>query len=212
MKYDLHGKKVAILVADGFEQVEMTSPRQALQEAGAETVLISPNSGYVNAFKHDKPGDRFPSQLPVENAHAADFDALVLPGGVASPDRLRTIPAAVKFVKDFVQSGKPVAAICHGPWTLVEANAVRGRTLTSWPSLRTDIINAGGHWVDVEVATDNGIVSSRKPDDLPAFNEKMRPPIKYCTALHIRVGGRFVIIWYPCIACHLPCHARVLMP
>lgn len=173
MAQSLHGKKVAIMVADGFEQVEMTEPRKALQEAGAQTVLISPAQGQVKAFQHDKPGDSFPVDLPLEQANPADYDALLLPGGVANPDKLRTIPKAVQFTKAFFEAGKPVAAICHGPWTLIEAGVVQGRTLTSWPSLQTDIRNAGGKWVDQQVVTHNGLTTSRKPDDIPAFNAKM---------------------------------------
>ena len=169
----LNGKKIAILVADGFEQVEMTEPRKALQEAGAQTVLISPAQGQVKAFQHDEPGDSFPVDLPLEQANPADYDALLLPGGVANPDKLRVIPKAVQFTQAFFEVGKPVAAICHGPWTLIEAGVVQGRTLTSWPSLQTDIRNAGGTWVDEQVVTHNGLTTSRKPDDIPAFNAKM---------------------------------------
>ena len=173
MAQQLGGLKIAIVVADGFEQVEMTEPRQALQEAGAQTTLISPAQGQVRAFQHDDPGDSFPVDLALDEANPADYDGLLLPGGVANPDKLRVIPKAVQFVKAFFDAGKPVAAICHGPWTLIEADVVRGRTLTSWPSLRTDIRNAGGEWVDREVVTHNGLTTSRKPDDIPAFNAKM---------------------------------------
>ena len=173
MAQELSGKKIAILVADGFEQVEMTEPRKALQEAGAQTVLISPAQGRVKAVQHDEPGDTFPVDLALEQAQPGDFDGLLLPGGVANPDKLRVIPKAVQFAKAFFQAGKPVAAICHGPWLLVEAGEVRGKTLTSWPSLQTDIRNAGGDWVDAEVHTHGGLTTSRKPDDIPAFNKKM---------------------------------------
>jgi protease I len=173
MAENLKGQKVAILVADGFEQVEMTGPKQALEEAGAQTQIVSPAKGRVQGWNHYDKGDSFPVDVPLEQANAEDYDALLLPGGVANPDQLRTMPKAVEFVKAFFDAGKPVAAICHGPWTLVEADVVRGRTMTSWPSLQTDLRNAGANWVDQEVVTDNGLVTSRKPDDLPAFNQKM---------------------------------------
>ena len=173
MPQDLTGKKIAILVADGFEQSEMTEPRKALDRAGAETILISPSEGKVKAWQHTYWGDEFPVDMPLQQANADDFDALVLPGGVFNPDRLRIQPKAVAFVRAFFEAGKPVAAICHGPWTLIEARVVQGRTLTSWPSLKTDLENAGAHWVDEEVVVDQGLVTSRKPDDLPAFNRAM---------------------------------------
>ena len=173
MTQKLDGHKIAILVADGFEQVEMTEPRKALQEAGARTTLISPSQGQVKAFQHDEPGDSFPVDLALDQADPADYDGLLLPGGVANPDKLRVVPKAVQFTKAFFDAGKPVAAICHGPWTLIEADVVRGRTLTSWPSLQTDIRNAGGEWVDQAVVTHNGLTTSRKPDDIPAFNAKI---------------------------------------
>ncbi len=169
----LSGKTVAILVADGFEQVEMTKPRDALRAAGANTMLISPAKNQVKAVQHDQPGDTFPVELPLSQADAADYDALLLPGGVANPDTLRMNPEAVDFVRAFFSAGKPIAAICHGPWTLIEVGAARGRTMTSWPSLQTDLRNAGANWVDQEVCTDRGLVTSRKPDDIPAFNQKM---------------------------------------
>jgi protease I len=169
----LDGKKVAILVADGFEQVELTGPREALDAAGAQTMIVSPVNGSVQGWNHDEKGDMFPVDLSLSRADASDFDALLLPGGVMNPDTLRTEPAAVRLVTAFFDQRKPVAAICHGPWTLVEAGVVAGRNLTSWPSLQTDIRNAGGNWVDQEVVTDNGLVTSRKPDDIPAFNRKM---------------------------------------
>jgi protease I len=169
----LAGKKVAILAADGFEQVEMTEPRRALETAGARTSLVSPAAGEVQGMRHADKADRFPVDVKLDEARAQDFDALLLPGGVANPDRLRTLPDAVAFIRAFFDAGKPVAAICHAPWTLIEADVVRGRTVTSWPSLKTDLINAGARWVDQEVATDNGLVTSRKPDDIPAFNRKM---------------------------------------
>ena len=173
MEKKLNGKKVAILVADGFEQVELTGPQQALEEAGAETLIVSPNEESVAGWHHYDAGDLFDVDVPLSEADAGDFDALLLPGGVANPDQLRMKPEAVRFVKAFFDAGKPVAAICHGPWTLIEAGAVKGRTMTSWPSIKTDLINAGAKWVDEPVVTDNGLVTSRKPDDIPAFNEKM---------------------------------------
>jgi protease I len=173
MEKELSGRTVAILVTDGFEQVEMTEPRKALDQAGAKTVLISPKAGEVQGMNHSEKGDKFKADKELSSVAADDFDALLLPGGVANPDRLRMIPDAVKFVASFFKEHKPVAAICHGPWMLVEAGAVRGKTLTSWPSLKTDIVNAGGRWVDREVVADGNLVTSRKPDDIPAFNQKM---------------------------------------
>ena len=169
----LDGKKVAILVADGFEQVEMTEPRRALEDAGARTSLVSPVDGQVQGWNHFDKADRFPVDVRLDAADAEAFDALLLPGGVANPDQLRMDPQAVAFVRAFFDAGKPVAAICHAPWTLIEAFVVRERTVTSWPSLKTDLINAGARWVDQEVAIDNGLVTSRKPADIPAFNRKM---------------------------------------
>jgi protease I len=173
MGSELNGRRVAILVTDGFEQVEMTRPREALQQAGATTELISPEGKEVQGMNHSDKGDKFRPEKPLASARAADYDALLLPGGVANPDRLRMLPEAVHFVEQFFRSEKPVAAICHGPWLLVEAGAVKGRTVTSWPSLKTDIKNAGGNWVDREVVVDRGLVTSRKPDDITAFNRKM---------------------------------------
>ncbi|HEY2589909.1 MAG TPA: type 1 glutamine amidotransferase domain-containing protein [Tepidisphaeraceae bacterium] len=173
MAGELKGKKVAILVENGFEQVEMTEPRKALEMAGAGVDLISPQKGRVRAFKHDDPGDWFDVDVALDEANPDDYDALELPGGVANPDRLRINPTAVHFVRRFFEQHKPVAVICHGPWTLIDADVVKGRTLTSWPSLKTDLQNAGAHWVDEQVVVDNGLVSSRKPDDIPAFNRKM---------------------------------------
>jgi protease I len=170
---ELSGKHVAILVADGFEQVEMTEPRQALEKAGASVDLISPATGKVRGFKHDEPGDAFPIDVSLNDAQADNYDALMLPGGVANPDKLRIIPRAIEFIRAFVRAGKPIAAICHGPWPLIEAGAVNGLTMTSWPSLQSDLRNAGAKWVDREVVTERGLVTSRKPDDLPAFNRKM---------------------------------------
>jgi protease I len=169
----LQGKRVAILATDGVEQVELIEPRKALDEAGARTVLVSPRRGTIKGWEHDHWGEAFIVDLTLEHARADDFDALMLPGGVMNPDQLRTDERAVQFVRGFFEVGKPVAAICHAPWILVEADVVAGRTLTSSPSLRTDIRNAGGKWVDRDVATDQGMVTSRKPEDIPAFNRKM---------------------------------------
>jgi protease I len=173
METQLNGLRVAILVAEGFEQVELVEPRKALDAAGAKTTLVSPENGTVLGFNHHDRGDTFPVDLALGDAKANEFDALLLPGGVMSPDQLRATPAAVELVKSMFEEGKPIAAICHGPWTLVEADAVKGLTLTSWPSLRTDITNAGGVWLDQEVVADRNLVTSRKPDDIPAFNERM---------------------------------------
>ena len=170
----LDDKRVAFLVAnEGVEQVELDRPWEAVRDAGAETELIAPEAGDVQAFEHLDKADKFPVDRTVAEADPDDYDALVLPGGVANPDVLRTHEDAVEFTRAFFEAGKPVAAICHGPWTLVEAEAVEGRTLTSWPSLKTDIRNAGGNWVDEEVHVDAGLVTSRKPDDLDAFCAKV---------------------------------------
>jgi protease I len=169
----LQGKKVAILVTDGFEQSELLEPRKALDEAGAKTQVVSPADKKVKGWNHKEWGQEVPVDVPLNSAKADEFDALLLPGGVMNPDQLRMDPKAVEFVKKFTDAGKPVAAICHGPWTLIEAGAVRGRTLTSWPSLKTDLKNAGANWVDKEVVNDQGLVTSRKPDDIPAFNREM---------------------------------------
>lgn len=172
MAQELQNKKVAILVADGFEQVELVKPKQALEAAGAQTQIISPKSGTVQGWNHFDKGDDFQVDLTLDRANPADYDALLLPGGVANPDQLRTIDKAVQFIKAFFEAGKPVAAICHGPWTLIEAGVVKGRTVTSWPSLKTDLQNAGANWVDQEVVVDQGLVTSRNPQDIPAFNRK----------------------------------------
>lgn len=171
--HKLEGKRVAILLDNGFEQVELTEPREALEAAGARTFIVSPEKGEVKGWNHTDWGDTFRVDVPLADARPEQFDALLLPGGVMNPDKLRMNPAAVKFVKAFFDEQKPVAAICHGPWTLVEAGVVRGRTLTSWPSLQTDVRNAGGQWEDKPVVVDHGLVTSRKPADIPAFNEKM---------------------------------------
>jgi protease I len=170
----LKGKNVAILVAnEGIEQVELVEPRKALEAAGATVELLAPESGEAQAFNHLDKADSFPVDRAVGDADPGAYDALMLPGGVANPDNLRMHPEAVTFVRAFFDAGKPVAAICHAPWTLVEADVVRNRKLTSWPSLQTDIRNAGGQWVDEQVVVDQGLVTSRKPDDLEAFNAKM---------------------------------------
>lgn len=171
--HKLNGLKVAILVADGFEEVELTEPRKALNEAGAQTFLISPVKDKVKSFKSKQWGEEFPVDKPLNQVNAGDFDALLLPGGVINPDTLRTFPEAISFIKEFVQENKPIAAICHGPWTLINADAVEGKKLTSWPSIQIDLMNAGANWVDKEVVVDENLVTSRKPDDLPAFNEAM---------------------------------------
>ena len=173
MPSDLSGKKVAILVDNGFEQVELTEPRKALDQAGATTHIVSPQQGKVKGWQHTKWGDELPVDVQLDSARADEYDALLLPGGVMNPDHLRGNDKAVEFVKQFVDSGKPIAAICHGPWTLIEAGAVQDRKMTSWPTLQTDLKNAGANWVDQEVVVDNGLVTSRKPDDIPAFNAKM---------------------------------------
>jgi protease I len=174
MADQLHGKRIAFLMAnEGVEEVELTKPLEAVREAGAEAELLAPEAGEIQAFNHLDKGETFGVDRPVADADAADYDGLVLPGGVANPDNLRTHPEAVSFVRDFFAAGKPVGVICHGPWTLIEADVVRGRTVTSWPSLQTDLRNAGAEWVDREVVTDNGLVTSRKPDDLPAFGAKI---------------------------------------
>src|SRR5215218_10239013 len=173
MADELKGKKIAFLAAEGVEQIELTEPWKAVEQAGGEPELIALGAGEVQAFNHLDKGDTFDVDKTVEDAQESDYDGLVLPGGVANPDFLRTNDRAVSFTRSFFEAGKPVAAICHGPWTLVEAGVVRGRTLTSWPSLQTDIRNAGGEWVDQEVVTDQGLVTSRNPDDLPAFCSKL---------------------------------------
>jgi len=169
----LTGKRVAILATDGVEQVELTEPRKALDEAGAKTTLVSPKSGKIKGWQHDHWGEELKVDVALESANADTFDALLLPGGVMNPDQLRMNKQAVQFVRSFFDSGKPVAAICHAPWMLVEADVVSGRSVTSWPSLQTDLRNAGADWVNREVVTDQGLVTSRKPDDIPAFNRKM---------------------------------------
>lgn len=176
MSKKLEGTRVAILATDAFEYVELAEPRKALQEAGAKTEIVSLKSGKIQGWNHDEPGDASNTvdvDKTVDTAKATNYDALLLPGGVKNPDAMRVNPDAVKFVKSFFESNKPVAAICHGPWMLVEAGVLKGKKLTSWPSLKTDITNAGGQWTDQEVVVDSGLVTSRKPDDIPAFNKKL---------------------------------------
>jgi len=169
----LQGKRVAFLATDMVEQVELTEPWKAVEEAGAAPELISLEEGEIQGFNHYDKADMFKVDRTVEEARADDYDALVIPGGVGNPDRMRTDENAVEFTRRFFEQGKPIGVICHGPWMLVEAGVVRDRKVTSWPSLRTDIRNAGGNWVDQEVVVDDGLVTSRKPDDLPAFNAKI---------------------------------------
>jgi protease I len=171
MAQELSGCTVAILATDGVEQVELTEPMKALKAAGAEVMVISDKDREIQAFKHHDKGSKIPVDAPLKEADPDDFDALVLPGGVINPDALRLVPEAIDFVRHFVEEKKPIAAICHGPWTLIEAGGVKGKKMTSWPSLKTDLSNAGAKWVDEQVVTDGLLVTSRKPDDLPAFNK-----------------------------------------
>ena len=173
MKQTLVGKKVAILVTDGFEQSELEKPREALEQAGAKTEIVSPNPGTVRGWDEDDFGETVQVDVPLKQAVAEGYDALLLPGGVMNPDKLRMIPEAVQFVCHFFAAGKPVAAICHGPQLLIEADVVRGRRMTSYPSIKTDLHNAGADWVDEAVVTHEGLVTSRRPDDIPEFNKKM---------------------------------------
>ncbi len=173
MSESLKNKRVAILATEGFEYVELVKPREALTQAGATTEVISPKDGSIKGWDIDNWGESVKVDVPLQSADPSQYDALLLPGGVINPDKLRLEPKAVQFVRHFFEAHKPVAAICHGPWMLVEADVVRGRKITSWPSLKTDIRNAGGQWVDEPVVTDQGLVTSRKPDDIPAFSKKM---------------------------------------
>ena len=182
MERKLDGKKVAILVTDGFEQVEMTKPREALDEAGAETKIVSLTPGKIQGMHHADKADKFDVDLTLDEARPEEFDALLIPGGLMNPDALRSNEDALEFTRHFFREGKPVAAICHGPWVLIDAGIVRGRTLTSWPAIKTDVKNAGGKWVNEEVVVDNGLVTSRKPDDIPAFNKKMIE--EFCEGRH----------------------------
>jgi protease I len=173
MERRLEGKKVAILVADGFEQVELTEPKKALEAAGAKIEIVSPAEEQVQGWNHDEKADSFTVDMPLKRARSDDYDALLLPGGVRNPDQLRGMTRAVEFIDGFFAAGKPVAAICHAPWMLIDADVVKGRRITSWPSLKRDLINAGAEWVDRDVVVDHGLVTSRKPADIPAFNHKM---------------------------------------
>jgi protease I len=184
MAKKLEGKKVAILAADMFERVELEEPKQALEAEGATIEIVSIHDGEIQGFDHFDPADRVRVDKTVEEVSAGDYDALLIPGGVGNPDQLRGDENAVEFVREFGESGKPMAVICHGPWMLVESGLARGRKLTSWPTLRTDIANAGGEWVDEEVVVDGGIVTSRNPDDIPAFNKKMIK--EFCEGKHDR--------------------------
>ncbi|HXM12817.1 MAG TPA: type 1 glutamine amidotransferase domain-containing protein [Terriglobales bacterium] len=170
---NLRGLKVAVLITDGFEEAEMVQPRQALTDLGADVRIVSPKSSRVRSWRHTEWGKDYPVDVPLDEARVQSFHALLLPGGVMNPDKLRMDAKAVEFVKAFFDEGKPVAVICHGPWTVIEAGAARGRRVTSWPSLKTDLQNAGAKWLDQEVVVDGNLVSSRKPDDIPAFNREM---------------------------------------
>ena len=182
MAQELNNKKVAILATDGFEQVELTRPKEALEAAGAQTHVVAPQGDKIQGWNHHDKGDQIPVDRTLDQVSPDDYDALVLPGGPLNPDQLRTYAGAVQFVKAFFETAKPVAAICHGPWTLIEADVVKGRTVTSWPSLQTDLRNAGATWVNQEVVVDQGLVTSRNPDDLPAFNRKMIE--EFCEGKH----------------------------
>ena len=173
MAHELNGFKVAVLATNGVEQVELTEPVKALKAAGATVTVVSLKTGEIQGMNHDEKGDKLPVDKAVADVQASQFDGLLLPGGVANPDYLRVDKDAVAFVKHFAQAGKPIGAICHGPWTLVEADAVRGKTMTSWPSLQTDLRNAGATWVDQECVVDGSLVTSRKPDDIAAFNRHL---------------------------------------
>ncbi|HKC55512.1 MAG TPA: type 1 glutamine amidotransferase domain-containing protein [Vicinamibacterales bacterium] len=188
MTDQLKGKRVAALATNGFEQDELVKPRKALEDAGAKVDVVSPEAGRIRGWKHKDWGDEVSVDRTLDQAKADEYDALLLPGGVMNPDRLRMDPRAVQFVKRFFADGKPIAVICHGPWTLIEAGVVRDLTMTSWPSVKTDLINAGARWVDKEVVVDRGIVSSRKPDDIPAFNRKMIE--EFAEGLHGGAGRR----------------------
>ena len=190
MESKLEGKKVAILVADGFEQVELTSPKEALEEAGAEIDIVSPAEKKVRGWDETGWGSKFKVDVPLGQARASDYDALLLPGGVMNPDHLRLEPKAIHFIREFFAAGKPVAAICHGPWPLIDAGVAKGRRMTSYPSLKTDLKNAGVEWVDEEVVVDEGLVTSRRPADLPAFNQKVIE--EFGEGVHSRPGMQAV--------------------
>ena len=189
MGKSIQGKKVAILVANGFEQAELLEPRRALQEAGAETFVVSPEQNQVKGWNKTDWGETVDVDVALHRANSNDYDALLLPGGVMNPDKLRINPQAVEFVRAFSEAGKPIAAICHAPWTLINAGAVSGRKMTSYPSLETDLRNAGAHWVDQEVVVDNGLVTSRNIADIPAFNRKMIEEIGEGMHETIRAGN-----------------------
>jgi protease I len=172
MAGELKGRTIAVLATDGVEQVELTEPAKALKDAGAQVEVIS-DKKEIQAFKHHDKGSKIPVDTPLDKAKAEKFDGLVLPGGVINPDALRLVPQAIDFIRQFVREKKPIAAICHGPWTLIDAGEVKGKTMTSWPSLKTGLTNAGAKWVDEQVVVDGNLVTSRKPDDIPAFNRKM---------------------------------------
>jgi len=182
MARKMEGKKVAILVADGFEQVEMTKPREALNEAGADTKIVSLKSGQIQGMHHADKGDKFDVDLTLDEANPEDFDALMIPGGLINPDAMRSDKRALNFARHFFEAHKPVAAICHGPQVLISADLVRGRKMTSWPAIQVDMQNAGANWVNEEVIVDNGLVTSRKPDDISAFNQKMIE--EFCEGKH----------------------------
>jgi protease I len=186
MPEKLNGKRIAILATNGFEQSELEEPKKAIEAAGGRADVVSLQQGQIRGWQHTDWGSSVPVDVTVDSANADQYDALVLPGGVINPDKLRLHPDAVSFVRAFVKSGKPIAAICHGPWTLINAGGVQGRKLTSWPSLQLDLENAGAHWVDQRVVVDQGLITSRKPDDLPAFNRRLIEVI----AEHGRAGGR----------------------
>jgi protease I len=187
MAEKLSGKKVAILAADGFEQMELTKPRAALDEAGATTTVVSIKPGKIQGMNHADKGDTVAVDRTLDEAKPEDFDALLIPGGLVNPDTLRSSEVALQFVRHFFREGKPVAAICHAPWVLIDAGVIRGRTVTSWPAIKTDVRNAGANWVDQEVVVDNGLVTSRKPDDIPAFNKKMIE--EFCEGRHTGTSG-----------------------
>jgi protease I len=183
----LSGKKVAILAADGFEEVELTKPRAALDEAGARTLVVSVKTGRIQGMNHAEKGRAIDVDLALDQANSAEFDALMIPGGLMNPDTLRATEPALEFVRQFFRDGKPVAAICHAPWVLIDAGVIRGKTVTSWPAIKSDVRNAGANWVDREVVVDNGLVTSRKPDDIPAFNRKMIE--EFCEGPHTAMSG-----------------------
>ena len=187
MANELSGRKIAILAADGFEEVELTKPEKALEDAGAKTTVVSIKPGKIQGMNHADKGDTVAVDQTLGDAEPQDFDALMIPGGLMNPDALRSNEEALEFVRHFFREGKPVAAICHAPWVLIDAGVIRGRTVTSWPAIKTDVRNAGGNWVDREVVVDNGLVTSRKPDDIPAFNEKMIE--EFCEGRHHGTSG-----------------------